>query len=283
MRNIISEIKKSLYIPFFCISCLGVVVVCMLSVGYTSVSIKDYTIMELFLFLRRDTMLSDVMLNRYEIWVKGIGTWSTLLLPLLLSMGYLYVNSVEKQSGSMKFLLVREGNFRYCISKTISAMVSGGIIMVVGYVIFGLLIYIRFPSLYEYSANDISYYMELHTGFNEGLFFVNRCVEIFIYGMLVNIFSFWVSIVFVDKYILLCLPLMLKYMWGQIILKIMTGAMNREQYDAVNLYSELKLENILVAGSSSWRTVIFILILYVIGFVANMYMLNKKGDSLGFE
>jgi hypothetical protein len=76
---------------------------------------------------------------------------------------------------------------------------------------------------------------------------------------------------------------MLKYMWGQMILKIMTGAMNREQYDAVNLYSELKLENILVAGSYSWRTVIFILILYVIGFVANMYMLNKKGDSFGFE
>jgi hypothetical protein len=72
-------------------------------------------------------------------------------------------------------------------------------------------------------------------------------------------------------------------MWGQMILKIMTGAMNREQYDAVNLYSELKLENILVAGSYSWRTVIFILILYVIGFVANMYMLNKKGDSFGFE
>lgn len=284
MKSIICEIKKSLYIPFFGMSCLGVVLVCLLSEGYTSFSGKNYTIIELLL-LKKDVMLTDVNLNRYEIWNRGIGTWTQLLLPFLLSIGYLYVISGERQTGLNRLMLIREGNVRYGVSKVVSAMFSGGCIMLAGYVIFGLIVYAKFPSIYEYAAENINGYVELYPEFNECVLCFKRCIDIFIYGMSVNAFSFLVSIVFTDKYILLCLPVMLKYIWGQAILKVQIDAMSKGQDMILNLSSGLSPENILNGRHDYlWGiSLALMLFVYMLGLCLNIYILKKKGDDFGFE
>lgn len=284
MKSIICEIKKSLYIPFFGMSCLGVVLVCLLSEGYTSFSGKNYTIIELLL-LKRDVMLTDVNLNRYEIWNRGIGTWTQLLLPFLLSIGYLYVISSERQTGMNRLMLIREGNVRYGVSKVVSAMFSGGCIMLAGYVIFGLIVYAKFPSIYEYATENINEYMQLYLDFNESLLCFERCIDIFIYGMSVNAFTFLVAILFTDKYILLCLPVMLKYIWGQVILKVQIDAMNKGQDMLLNLSSGLRPENILNGRHDYlWGvSLVFMFVVYMLGLCLNIYMLKKKGDDFGFE
>lgn len=284
MKSIICEIKKSLYIPFFGMSCLGVVLVCLLSEGYTSFSGKNYTIIELLL-LKKDVMLTDVNLNRYEIWNRGIGTWTQLLLPFLLSIGYLYVISGERQTGLNRLMLIREGNVRYGVSKVVSAMFSGGCIMLAGYVIFGLIVYAKFPSIYEYAAENINGYMKLYPKFNECVLCFKRCIDIFIYGMSVNAFSFLVSIVFTDRYILLCLPVMLKYIWGQAILKVQIDAMSKGQDMILNLSSGLSPENILNGRHDYlWGiSLALMLFVYMLGLCLNIYILKKKGDDFGFE
>ncbi|MCH5280291.1 MAG: hypothetical protein J1E61_02390 [Lachnospiraceae bacterium] len=285
MQNIVTEIKKSLYLPFFILSCFGVVLVCLLSEGYTSLGGKSYTIMELLLFLSKDTMLTDVSLNRYEIWMKGIGTWTQLLLPFLLSIGYLYDISNEKLTGMHRLILVRENNLGYCISKTISAMLSGGIIMFVGYAIFGAIIFIKFPSIQEYPVDYLNMYMESFYGFQEFFGGLKRCIGIFLYGMCINIFAYFVSIIFVDKYILLCLPIMMKYIWGQTILKIEMNAINTGQDALLNLCSGLRIENILSMNQSVfwWMTLLLVFVIYMGGFCLNLYLLKKKGSEVGFE
>lgn len=285
MQNIVTEIKKSLYLPFFTLSCFGVVLVCLLSEGYTSLGGKNYTIMELLLFLSKDAMLTDISLNRYEIWMKGIGTWTQLLLPFLLSIGYLYVISNEKLTGMHRLILVRENNLRYSISKTISAMLSGGIIMFVGYVVFGAIIFIKFPSIQEYPADYFNMYMESFYGSQEFLWGLNRCIDIFLYGMCINVFAYFVSIIFVDKYILLCLPIMIKYIWGQTVLKIEMNAINTGQDALLNLCSGLRIENILSINQSVfwWMTLLLVFVIYMGGFCLNLYLLKKKGSEVGFE
>ncbi|MDE6759702.1 MAG: hypothetical protein K2J90_03365 [Lachnospiraceae bacterium] len=285
MQSIISEIKKSLYIPFFILSCLGVILVCCLSEGYRSASGKSYTIIELFLFLGKDAMLTDISLNRYDIWVQGIGTWTQLLLPFLLSIGYLYVISNEKLAGVSRLLLVRQNNFIYSISKAIAAMMNGGIIMLAGYLFFGFLIYAKFPSIYEYSVDKISMYMEVHQGFHEVFFCFKRCMGAFLYGMCVNGFSYLVSVFFTDKYIVICLPLMLKYIWGQVIMKIEIDAINNGQDTVLNLCSGLRAENIFnINQSIYWAiTLLLMLAIYLAGICLNIYLLKKKGEGFGFE
>lgn len=289
MYCMISEIKKSLYIPFFIISCVGVVFICLLSEGYTSASGKSYTIFELLLSLRRDVMFVDIFLNRYEIWMKGIGVWTQLLLPFLLSIGYLSVVSGEKQTGMNRLLLIRENNLKYSISKVFSAMLSGGIIMFVGYLLFGLVVYAKFPSIQEYSKNDLNRYLEFYQGFHQDFhevsFCFSRCVDVFLYGMCVNIFAYLVSIFFTDKYILFCLPIMLKYIWGQAVIKIELDAMNKGQETLLNLCAVFRIENILNRNSSVyWVTsLLFIFAVYLLGLHLHMYLLRKRGDGFGLD
>lgn len=285
MRNIISEIRKSLYLPLFMLSCFGVVLVCCFSGGYISASGKTYTIMELLLFLRRDVMLTDVFLNRYEIWVQGIGLWTQLLLPFLISIGYLYTISNEKMSGFNRLLLIRESNFRYVISKLAAAVLSGGIILSVGYLFFGILVYIKFPSIYEYSVEQQEFYMAMHPGFQETTFCFRRCIGIFLYGMCINVFAYLVSVFFRDKYILICLPLMLKYIWGQVVMKIEIDAMNKGKDAVLNLCSGLRMESVLnINQSGYWGMALFLIFLiYLAGFCLTLHFLKKRGEEFGFE
>lgn len=285
MHSIMSEIKKSLYLPLFILSCMGVACLCCLSEGYTSASGKTYTIMELLLFLRRDAMLADISLNRYDIWAGGIGTWTQLLLPFLLSIGYLYTVSSEKLSGFNRILLVRENNLRYSISKLAAAMLSGGMILSVGYLLFGMLIYMKFPSVYEYPVDKLNLYMEMNPGFQEAAFCFWRCIRVFLYGMCINVFAYLVSVYFRDKYILICLPLMLKYIWGQVVMKLETDAMNKGKDAVLNLCSGLRIEGILniQPSGSVGMTLLLICLIYLTGFCLNLYLLKKRGEGFGFE
>ena len=285
VHSIISEIKKSLYLPVFILSCLGVALVCCFSEGFTSGSMRTYTIMELLLFLPKDAMLTDISLNRYEIWMRGIGTRTQLFLPFLLSVGYLYTISNERQSGFSRVNLVRENNLKYSISKLAAAVLGGGIIMTVGYVFFGMLVYIRFPSICEYSADSMKLYMEMNPDFQETAFFFWRCARIFLYGVCSNIFAYLVSVFFRDKYILLCLPLMLKYIWGQAVMKAGMDAMNKGNETALKLCSALRIENILNTGQSAYQglTLLLVFMLYLAGVVLTLCLTEKRGEEFGFE
>lgn len=285
MRSIMSEIKKSLYFPFFIMSCLGVVLACLLSEGYISAGGKSYTVLELLLFLRRDVMFTDVFLNRYEIWMKGIGIWTQLLLPFLLSIGYLSVSSDEKLSGVNRLILIRENNMKYSVSKALSAMLSGGIIMLAGYLMFELIVYAKFPSVQEYSWDDLNMYVEYYQGFQEAFFCFKQCIGVFVYGICVNVFAYLVSIIFTDKYILFCLPIMLKYIWGQAVGKIELDAMNAGQDKLLDWCAVFRMENILNRNISVYLgwTLLLILILYLLGLCWNMHLLKKRGDGFGVD
>ena len=285
VRSVISEMRKALYLPVFILSCLGVVLICCLSEGFTSHGMRTYTILELLLFLPKDAMLTDISLSRYEVWTRGIGTWTQLFLPFLLSVGYLYTISNERQSGFSRVLLVRENNLKYGVSKLVAAVLGGGVIMTVGYALFGMLVYIRFPSVREYSEGSIKLYMEMNPGFQEMACFFHRCVKIFLYGMCGNVFAYLVSVFFRDKYILVCLPLMLKYIWGQAAMKAGMDAMNKGNETAQKLCSALRIENILNTGQPAYQglTLFLVFTLYLAGVVLTLCLTEKRGEEFGFE
>ncbi len=285
MNSIRCEMKKSLYPPLFILSCIGVILACAVCEGYTSGSRTTYTILELFLFVGKDVLLTDVSLNRYEIWEHGLGMWVQIFLPLLLSIGYLYTISAEKQTGYERLLLLRENNRRYSISKLAAAMFSGGLILLTGYILFGVLIWMKFPSLYEYSPDQIQSYLALVPGFAEPLFCLRKCISVFLYGMCLNVFAYLVSIFFTDKYILICLPLLLRYVWEQIVLKLQLRALEQGSATGSRLCSGLRIETILTINYPGgwWGPLIVITLLYLSGFGISVYLLKKKGEGFGFE
>lgn len=278
------EVKKNWYFPYFILSCLGVVLVCCLSEGYISDSGKTYTIMEIML-LERDVMLTDISFNRFNMWKQGIGMWTQMALPFLLSIGYMNIISLENKMEVIRMQLIRENNCKYAFSKMLAIMINGGVIMLMGYVLFGVLMCVRFPSIDEYAMANQSVYIEMSMKFADVLDSVRFCSRVLLYGVCVNIFAYAVSIFFRDKYVLMCLPVMLKYIWGQVILKVELDAMNDGNSKLLNVCSVFRIENVLnMEQPYSWLiTLCAVLGIYLCLFFVMMILLQKREERIGFE
>lgn len=278
------EISKMFYLPLFCISCIGIAGICLLSECYADSTGRSYTVIEMMFNSADIDMLDMVSMNNLAIWRAGLGSWTYLLLPLLLSMGYLFVLSEERRTGAIRQQLIREGNFRYCLSKIAGAIVCSGILMVTGYALYGIVVWKCFPSLYAYDDSQISAYMEYMPD-GAAWFVIRRMIGVFLYGIYVNAFAVGVSIVFVDRYILLCLPMMLNYIYSQVIAKIEADAFSRDRFDFAEKIQFLRMENIIGIGQND--TWVFTLLLmaatYIILFALFWFLITKRSDSGGWE
>ena len=158
----------------------------------------------------------------FELWRAGIGGWLTVFAPMLLTLGYMISLSGERQNGQIRFALMRSGKLRYCISKVCGGALAGGIIFLIGYAVFGLLMVIRFPSLNTLPVKEQEFYLMGSTLAAE---VVKRLIGAFLYGMMGSLFGIGVAIAFRDKYMLICLPFMINYIYQQVLGKLASDCM----------------------------------------------------------
>ena len=279
MKKIKCEISKIFYFPLFLVSCIGIVIVCLLSDCYFSGG-RGYTVIELMLGSLSLDMLNDVNLNCFAIWKAGFGIWSYLLLPLLLGISYLFVLSAERQSGAVRQILIREDNFSYCLSKLISASVYGGVTLAVGYGLYGLIVWRFFPSLSLYQEELRTMYMEYYMPDGVIWFVVRRVAGTFLYGMFLSFYTVGVSIFAVDRYILMCLPMMLGYIYSQAVTKIEYDAFSRNRFPFADKLQSLRPENIIEIGPNMAWVCTFLLMVIIFIVLLGIFWLTRDRKSV---
>ena len=67
----------------------------------------------------------------------------------------------------------------------------------------------------------------------------------FFYGAMLNIFCLLVSIFLEDRYLLICLPMMMKYMYSVVVTKIESNAMEKQDGLLLERVEKFRLETIL--------------------------------------
>ena len=146
------EFKKNIYVPYIFIEIIGIIILCLSATGETDMNGKQISIFSLiFQELPANT---DVLKSALSLWQAGIGGWLVVFAPMLLSMGYILLISEERRNGQIRFHILRSGNWKYCISKLCSGALAGGIVFLIGYALFGLLMLVRFPSIRTFSAEE---------------------------------------------------------------------------------------------------------------------------------
>lgn len=285
MKKIKCEISKIFYFPLFAASCAGIVLVCLLSECYIDTSsFRGYTVIEMMIGGMDVNMLDHIELNSIEVWKAGLGTWVSLLLPLLLGAGYLSVLSVERQSGAIRQVLIRENNFSYCLSKLVSASVYAGVLLTTGYLLYGVVVFASFPPLSVYQGDMAAMYMEMNMSDGILWFVIKRIAGIFLYGVFLSFYAVGVSIFAVDRYILLCLPMMLNYIYSQALTKIEYDAFSRNDFAFADRLRYLRPENIIRTGANlAWSaTLLWMLFLFLVLLGLFCFVLGKRGDSGGW-
>ena len=284
MREIIYEIRKCVHPSVLIIAVIGVVLGCLISVGYTTYDGQAYSILELILRSDREFKLSDIDMNSYSIWKKGIGNWSRILLPFLLGLGYLTNSAAERECGGIRYRIIREGYARYCVSKLFDCMLSGGIILVLGYAIYGVIIAIFFPGISSYPQELVEIYS--YYGGVDGVSASDITVtflHVFLYGLCVNVFAFFISIFLTDRYMMFCLPVLIKYMLMGIIARFEKYFLNKDSSEELHLVSSLNMEEILYDRWSDYigLTIGSVLLLYIASFVIYVAYLRKEAYDVG--
>ena len=185
---------------------------------------------------------TDISKSALALWQAGIGGWLVVFAPMLLSMGYILLLSEERRNGQIRFHILRSGNWKYCISKVCSGALAGGIVFLIGYALFGLLLVMRFPSVRTFPIEEQEIFL---LGSSIGIVIMKKLIGAFLYGMFGSVFGVGVAIVFRDKYMLVCLPFMINYIYKQILSKLATDAMAAEAWTRLNRIDAFRPESIM--------------------------------------
>ena len=268
------EFKKNIYVPYIFIEIIGIIILCLSATGETDMNGKQISIFSLiFQELPANT---DVLKSALSLWQAGIGGWLVVFAPMLLSMGYILLISEERRNGQIRFHILRSGNWKYCISKLCSGALAGGIVFLIGYALFGLLMLVRFPSIRTFSAEEQEI---LLMGSSISVVIIKKLIGAFLYGMFGSVFGIGVAIVFRGKYMLVCLPFMINYLYKQILTKVATDAMAAEAYERLTWIETFQPENIMniSLGWNWFLSVILMLAIYAVLSVI-FYRCVKRGD-----
>lgn len=147
--------------------------------------------------------------------LKG-GSWLNMFLPLLLPLCFVNALCDDKKSGFIRYEIIRTGNRRLKCSKFISAVLASGICCLIGYFLYVLVVVIRFPHIEAYDAESLSYRL---IGIRMSLFdsvgilgvYLINMLDMFVYGIVMSIFSLIVTAYTENKYLICCIPFTVVY------------------------------------------------------------------------
>lgn len=275
------DIAKAVQNTRFVAACLVTALLCFTAEVYTDILTgRSYSVYEAILTLDKDTLLSDVSFSSVFIFGKSLSGYISMFLPISSAFPYITNLCAERNSGNIRFSIMRTGRLKYYSSKFGSALLSGGLSTLLGVLIYGCIVFVLFPNINKYTvtAEDMLFF------FPNGMaiFIVKTLVHSFLYGCMSVMPAFFISSFCRNPYIILCVPFMATYIWTTALNKIASnGTMSGNFEVAANLqpFYPNSISNLLdLSGGQFCMTLAFNLIFVVVLFISYIVIMEKRFD-----
>lgn len=199
---------------------------------FTAVVTKDPKsnegLMVLQVLFRRELIEQQTDLNAWNVFCSAYGTWFVMFAPILSAFPFVPTIINNRITQSARFTISRIGKRRYLLGNICTTFLSGGMAVVLGYVLFGIAVWLLFPSVGDYSEQMAASVLESLT-WGKPAWYANALFkqqyylpillqlgQMFLYGgcgsLLALVFAAFVK----NPYIVLCMPFFLTYGWMQI-------------------------------------------------------------------
>ena len=276
MRCIGLEMKKNMHWPYVLLSVAGIACLGFCGTVFDPSGVQT-TLFGLARQIHEGGIIPDISMSVPVIWQQGLGSWLALFAPLLVSFGYVVTLSSERQNGQMKFELIRGGNFRYSVSKVVSGALFSGAMFLAGYALFGLLLKLFFPAFSSFGEEQQWFYLSLYPGNSVILFCVYRLAGAFFFGVFAGVFGIGVAVFLEDKYMLICLPFLLNYIYQQVLQKAVAGkyAAGAESAAWLEAFYPASFANL--SASRYWAVPVLALALIYCGIALAFWIRLKRG------
>lgn len=192
-RMVAVSFKKSVCNYGFC---LCIIVTCLLM--FTSTVYTDAKGQELSVI---DICMKRARFQAYGLTIGSIlgvsvSPFLTLFFPILSSLPFISAYTAERKSRNIKCVMPRIGKHSYHFGWWITAMMSGGLAVMLGFILYGIILTVQFP----FTGEDFSIFLKL-------------CIGMLLYGMISVLPAFLMSAISKNKYLICCLPFIIMSFW----------------------------------------------------------------------
>lgn len=256
IRCIYCDLQKSIFaLPFF--ACVVITfILCFTAVGYSDTS-RQYSIINIITTFPREQITQGTMFSSISIFMSGGGSWLSMFIPIVAAFPFIPVFCDERSSGNMRFAVARVGRTRYNFSKFCASFVSAGLAVMLGYALFGIVISFIFPPLASYPQNQIEMFLQsfkdsqsfvfsgLYNSIGNGAIVLAQLMQMFLFGAVASLFAFALSSFVKNKYLIMCIPFALKYIYDQSLKKLWLDTLhNSTLHKAVDIFQTINLTNL---------------------------------------
>lgn len=205
---------------------------------YDTMKNESYSVFGALKSFDDEFMLKDATFCSFNVIQKANSGWLSMFIPIISAFAFIPIVCDEFEAKAVRFEVFRGSKLTYSLSKFITACISGGLAVFIGYLVFVLLVYFLFPDISEYSQTNIEFYImgvkgyfpEIEKGFM--LPVLKIAFHMFLYGALCAVPAITLTAVIKNKYLVLCIPFFIKYAVGQTVIKLQNEALS--DYENIN-------------------------------------------------
>lgn len=201
INSISVELKKTLF-SYGTILCIIVTfLLCFTSCIFTDAGTgKEYSVLEVManMDLFREDQFTSISILRYS-----LSPYITNFIPVLSSIPFVTAFCAERLGGNMRFVITRSRKNAYYFSKFLSALISGGAAVMLGFILYSIVIFCKFSNA-DASVSE----------------FIKICIGMGVYGMVSVLPAFFLSSFIKNKYMICCFPFILMHFYYTTISRI---------------------------------------------------------------
>ncbi|MGN1276111.1 MAG: hypothetical protein ACI4UK_03875 [Floccifex sp.] len=292
LRIINTNLIKTLTSPGF-YACVLMTLVFSFTVElyYDASAQESYSVIQVFMKFNRDEMLANTDFCSYNVFIKGVDGWFPMFIPIVAAFPIIPLICDEKNSRFRRITVFRTTKFSFNTGSFLSAMISGGLAVLLGFLLFTAAIYIMFPSIKDFDIlmrrsfewwipETYPYFTKLGYPYLTALKFC----EVFLFGSFSAVPAFILTSIMKNKYLIICIPFFVKYMITQTYSKLYMSVYEDIENPNEQLASILEItnldaiKNIFSYGEEKWKNLLFYAILLIIAYIFYCITMNRRLD-----
>lgn len=275
--------KSIINIGFFA-AMIITVILCFTADVYTdSSNEKVYSVFEAIFVLDKSVISSEISMASVIIFSKALTGFIRLFMPIIAAFPFVVSFCSERNSGFMRFAIARSGKNVYCISKFFSAVISGGLAVTLGVLLFGIAAAVLFSPLSNYDAGTELLSIIIPSGVP--ITVIKVFVSAFVYGATAVLPAFFLSAFCRNPYIITCIPFLLTYVLDTALNKLNSAYIENGDYDKIKALMPFYPDSLaqIIGGERFGTTEIIVCIVNAIYFAAVLtgfiIIMNRRMDK----
>lgn len=236
-----------------------------------------YSVIRAFTEFDRNDMTNYFEMCDLTVMQKARNGWFSLFTPIITSFCFVPLFCSERDANATRLRIFRSSKLKFNLSRYFSGVICGGFAVAFGYAIFCGSVYFMFPHTAEFDRMQFT----VQDNFN----FTKSLLGIFLFGSFWSMPSMLLTSILRNRYVIVCVPLFIKYGVAQSFQKISQNAFSDP--DAVN-YKLLKLISIInpdrlmhLENNSDMAYVALISGIFAMLFSAGYVLMEMKMEDCG--